>query len=181
MTEPTVARNYAEALFAAGERTGDTETFADLIEAVSGAVAADERIRIVLESPRVRKSRKESLLRQALAGRAPEIFVRFLAAVVRRGRQGQLPGIAREYLGLVDIKFNRVHAGVTLAREPDAALQADIRDRLSRVLGGREVIPHFRTAPEILGGVIVRVGDRVMDGSLRRRMLLLRRQMLGTA
>ena len=177
MREPTIAKNYAEALFALGERTGDTERFGDLIEAVGGTVEAEATVRLVLESPRVTKDEKQQLLYRALEGRAPETFLRFLTAVVKRGRQGMLGPIAREYLGLVDAKFDRVHAGVSLAREPDRALQDEIKARLTVVLE-KEVIPHFRTDPDILGGVIVRVGDRVMDGSLRRRIKILRRRML---
>jgi F-type H+-transporting ATPase subunit delta len=44
---------------------------------------------------------------------------------------------------------------------------------------GKEIVPHVRADPRILGGIIVRVGDRVMDGSLRRKLMLLRRHMLG--
>ena len=179
MREPTVARNYAEALFQMGERTGESERFGDLIEGVGGAIEADESIRVVLESPRVTKAVKQGLLGRALRDRAPDSFVRFLAAVVKRNRQGIIPAIAREYLGLLDIKFDRVHANVALARKPDLALQEAVRKSLAAVLG-KEVIPHFRDDPGILGGVIVRIGDRVMDGSLRRRLKVLRRQMLST-
>ena len=178
MREPTIARNYAEALFAAGERAGTTDRYADLLEAVAGAIEAEAQIRHVLESPRVPKTQKQHILAQALKGYAPEQFINFLGAVVKRGRQGILPAIARQYLGLVDRKYNRVHAGVTVAREPDAALQEIVRRRLSANLG-MTVIPHFRTDPAILGGLIVRVGDRIMDGSVRRRMASLRRKLIG--
>ena len=178
MREPTIARNYAEALFEIGERAGETETYAELLDALAGAVEADDSIRVTLESPRVTKAKKCAILRGALADHASEPFLRFLDAVVRRGRQGMVPGISRQFGALVDIKFNRVHAGVTLAREPDAALTEQIRLRLSAVLG-KEVIPHIREDPSILGGVMVRVGDRVMDGSLRRKLKRLRRHMLG--
>ncbi len=177
MREPTIARNYAEALFELGERTGETERFADLIEGVGGAIEADDTIRVVLESPRVTKKAKQELLARALAAVAPESFIRFLAAVIKRGRQGIIGAIARQYLSLVDVKFGRVHANVAVARETDLALQQEIGNRLSAVLG-QEVIPHLRHDPDILGGVIVRVGDRVMDGSLRRRLKLLRKAML---
>lgn len=177
MREPTIARNYAEALFTLGERSGETEQFADLIEGVGGAIEADDVVRIVLESPRVTKATKQDLLGRALRGRASDAFVRYLGAIVKRGRQGIIPAIAREYLGLVDAKFDRVHASVAMAREPDRALQEDIKSRLTAVLG-KEVIPHFREDRDLLGGVIVRVGDRVMDGSLRRRLKVLRRRML---
>ena len=178
MREPTIARNYAEALFAAGERTGDTLRFAELLEAVAGAVAADDRIRLSLESPRVPKTRKLDILEKALAGRAPGPFIRFMVGVVKRGRQGLLSAISTQYLGLVDVKLNRVHAAVTLARKPDPALVESIRRGLSEILG-KDVVPHVRMDPRIIGGVIVQIGDRIMDGSVRRRVLVLRRQMLG--
>jgi F-type H+-transporting ATPase subunit delta len=178
LREPTIARNYAEALFQVGERSGDTELFADLMEGLAAAVQTEDRVRHVLESPRVPKKTKQDILARTFAGYAPDTFVRFLGAVVKRGRQGILDAICREYLGLVDDKFNRVHAGVTVAREPDADLQDMIKRRLSVILE-KEVIPHYRTDPEILGGLVIRVGDRIMDGSVRRRMAALRRKLLG--
>ena len=178
MREPTIARNYAEALFESGERSKQSQRYADLIEAVAGAIDADPRVRTVLESPRVTKAQKREILAKALKGHAPEPFVRFLGAVVKRGRQGMFSAIAHEYLGLVDVKMNRIHAGVVVARKPDDKLQKEIAERLSRIVG-KTVVAHFRHDPGILGGVIVRMGDRVMDGSVRRKMLILRRKMLG--
>ncbi len=78
---------------------------------------------------------------------------------------------------LLDVKMNRVHAGVTLAVEPDARLEQQVVERLAQALG-REVRAHFRTDPSILGGVVVRVGDRILDGSVRRRLTALKRRML---
>jgi F-type H+-transporting ATPase subunit delta len=176
--DPTIARNYAQALLEAGERRGEAEQYAGLIEAVAGALEADPRIRVALESPRVTKEAKQRVLQRALGGRAPEPFIRFLGAVVKRGRQGLLPAISREYHLLLDHKLNRLHAGVVLAREPDERLLEEIRRRLSAAIG-KEIVPHVRADPRILGGIIVRVGDRVMDGSLRRKLMLLRRHMLG--
>ena len=171
MRNLTVARNYAEALFALGDGYGP------LLDAVAAAVQADERIRTVLESPRVSKAAKGQILEKALTGEAPKEFVRFLQAVVRRGRQALLAEIAQEYLVLLDVKLNRVHAGVTLANEADARTQKQIVERLTKALG-REVRAYFRSDPRILGGVVVRVGDRIFDGSVRRRLTALQRRML---
>ncbi len=177
MREPTIARNYAEALFESGERSGKTERYADLMKALADAIRTDDRIRHLLESPRVPKQTKQDVLSRALEDCAPEPFVRFVAAVVKRGRQAILTAICDEFSDLVDHKYNRVHAGITLAREPDVALQKAVKQRLSAVIG-KEIIPHYRTDPDILGGLIVRVGDRIMDGSLRRRMVSLRSRLL---
>jgi F-type H+-transporting ATPase subunit delta len=175
----TIARNYAEALLLAAE-AGDqdaVELFGRLMDAVAGAVGADERIAVALDSPRVAKATKGALLERALADVAPPEFVRFLQAVVRRGRQGLLGEIAQEYQVLVDLKLDRVHAGVVLVEEPDARLQKQIVERLTAALG-KDVRAHFRTERGIIGGVVVRVGDRVYDGSLKRKLTVLRRKML---
>ena len=171
MKSVTVARNYAQALFAAGDQHGP------VLDAVAGAIQADARIATALESPRVSKAAKSQILERALKGEAPREFVRFLQAVVRRGRQGLLAEIAQEYQGLLDQKLNRVHAGVTLASEADARTQKQVVERLTKALG-REVRAFFRADPRILGGVVVRVGDRIYDGSVRRRLTALQRRML---
>lgn len=171
MKSVTVARNYAAALFAAADKYGD------LLDAVAGAIQADERIAITLESPRVSKAAKGQILARALKGEAPAEFVRFLQAVVRRGRQGLLAEIAQEYQVLLDHKLNRVHAGVTLVDDADARTQQQVVERLTRALG-LEVRAFFRSDPRILGGVIVKVGDRIYDGSVRRRLTAIQRRML---
>jgi F-type H+-transporting ATPase subunit delta len=78
---------------------------------------------------------------------------------------------------MVDEHFGRLEVEITLAAEPDEALEQDLRQRLGRMLD-REILPRYRINPRILGGVIVRVGDRIMDGSVRRRLQGLRRRML---
>ena len=171
MKSITIARNYAEALFAAGDQ------FGEVLDAVAGAVQADQRIATALESPRVSKAAKAKILERGLKGQAPKEFVRFLQAVVRRGRQGLFAEIAQEYQVLLDRKLDRVHAGVTLSEEPDAKTQKQVVERLTKALG-REVRAYFRTDPRILGGVVVRVGDRILDGSVRRRLTAVQRRML---
>ncbi len=176
MSAATIARNYAEALFDLGERSGRTAEYADLIDAVAAAIATAPEVQGVLMSPRVPKAAKAKLLETAMAG-SPREFVLFLQAVVQRGRQGLLREIAVQYASLVDIKLNRIRAGVTLARTADPAMVHSIQEQLSRAMG-KEVIATFSTDPAILGGAIVRIGERVYDGSVRRRMTKLRRQLL---
>lgn len=176
MRTETIARNYAETVFQLGEQSGNVELYAELLDALAAAVAQAPKIQAVLMSPRVPKSEKARFLSEALQD-TPREFVLFLQALVRRGRQQLLREIATEYMNLLDVKLERVRAGVTLARNPDDKLKRTIQESLSRQLG-KQVIPAFTVDPEILGGTIVRVGDRVLDGSLRRRMTKLRRQLV---
>jgi F-type H+-transporting ATPase subunit delta len=172
----TIARNYAETLFDLGERSGNTERYAELIDAVAWAVETTPEVQGVLMSPRVPKSEKVRLLGAALKD-APGQFVLFLQALVKRGRQRLLREIAQEYASLLDLKHNRVRAGVTLAHPADPNLQREIQASLSRQLG-KEVLADFHVDPQILGGTVVRVGERIHDGSVRRRLTKLRRQLL---
>ncbi len=176
MSATTIARNYAEALFELAESSGRPDRFAELIDAVAAAVETTPEVQAVLMSPRVPKSEKARLLSAALVG-APREFVLFLQALVKRGRQGLLREIAAEYLALLDIKHNRVRAGVTLARPADESLKREIQTALSRQLG-KEVIAAFHVDPGILGGTVIRVAERIHDGSVRRRVTKLRRQLL---
>ena len=177
MRDSTVCRNYAETLLAVAEREKQIERFGALIDAVAGVLAADPALKGVFMSPRVPKDTKKRLVEQALTRVAPVSFIRFLQAIVQRGRQYLLTDIAAEYEQLVDRRLDRVHAVVTTARPVDAKLAQAIQKRLTEVFA-KNVLPHFRTEPALLGGIVVRVGDRVFDGSLRRKLKLLRNRML---
>ena len=176
MRTETIARNYAEALFELAARSGQAEHYADLIDAVAAAVETIPKVKAVLMSPRIPKAEKSRFLGAALKD-TPRDFVLWLQALVKRRRQGILREIAVEYLGLVDQQLNRVRASVTLARKPDEKLKRMIEDNLSRQLE-KQVIAAYLVYSEILGGTSIRVGDRVLDGSVRRRMTRLRRQLL---
>jgi F-type H+-transporting ATPase subunit delta len=173
----TIARNYAEALFALAEQANATAEYGELIATVAAAIQNTPRVSDVFLSPRVPKAEKVRLIGEALKD-TPKPFRLFAQAVVKRRRAPLLPEIAVEYGRLVDEKLGRVRAGVTLVREPESALARVIEERLSKALG-KQVITHFSADPEILGGTIVRIGDRIYDGSVRRRMARLRRQLLG--
>ena len=174
-----VAENYAEALFELGNQAGELERFGELMQATAGAVAGSPAVQAVLMNPKITKAAKADFLgRSVTAVGAPRELVLYLAAVVKRGRQGMLSQIAAAYLDLLDRHFGRVRATVTVARKADAELTRAIAERLSANLG-KEVVPTVEIDPALLGGVVVRVGDRVHDGSLKRRLQRLRRQLLG--
>ncbi len=177
MRETTIARSYAEALFALGERHEAHAAFAEAFHQLSALIERVPRVRTFLESPKIEAANKKAVLQGALQGRVPQLFLNFVLVVLDKRRQRLLPEIAREYDALLDERSGRLHVEVTLAREPDERAEEDLRAELSRILGKR-VIPHVVVNPNILGGLVVRYGDKVMDGSLRRRLSTLRRRLL---
>jgi F-type H+-transporting ATPase subunit delta len=178
MREPTIARNYAETAMELARRADDIHGWSELLDTLGAAVENDRTLRTFLESPRVSADRKNEVLGKAYGAQLPRSFVRFLQALVTHRRQMLLPLIAAEYRDLMDEVEGRVHAAVTVAREPGAEGRANVAAQLGRALG-KEVVPHFTVNAAILGGLVVRVGDTVLDGSVRRRLSTLRQRMIG--
>ncbi len=178
MRESTIARNYAEALLELAKRANDLRGWGTILDGIADAIRRDPKLRAFLETPRVDTAAKNAVLRKALVDRAPAKFVRFIESVVSHRRQMLIPAIAVEYMDLVDLAENRMHASVTVARETDAKSSKLIAERLSKVFS-KEVIAHVTVDPRILGGAVVRIGDTVMDGSVRRKLSMLRSRMIG--
>lgn len=180
MNDATIGRNYAETLLILAKKEGKKEEWGALIEAIASAMREDRTLRTFLESPKLAASRKIEILAKALGKRVPPVFLRFLETVIMKRRQMVIPAIASEYRALIDESEDRVHTNVTVAREPAEPEKDALVRQLSRLFGKR-VVPHISINPAILGGVIVKVGDTVMDGSVRRRLATLRSRMLATA
>ncbi len=177
MRDTTIARNYAEVLLSLARKADGLDGWGAMLDQVVSGIWGNERLRRFLESPNVDAELKRGIIGKAFGDRMPLLMVRFLQALITHRRQMLLPEIAHEYHILVDEIANRVHAQVTVARE----LPAAERDRLATSLSaslGKSVVPHVVVNPEILGGVIVKVDERVMDGSVRRRLAMLRGSML---
>ena len=177
MRETTIARNYAEALLSLAQKANDPHGWGKMLNDIAQAIGADVTLRRFLESPKVSADQKSEILAKALQDRVPRILVRYLQTLIRNRRQMMIPVIATEYFALLDEAENRVHADVTLAREPSKAEQTAIKERLGTALK-KDVVPHVRVDPAILGGVIVKIGDTVMDGSVRKRLTTLRSRLV---
>ncbi|MFO7894385.1 MAG: ATP synthase F1 subunit delta [Longimicrobiales bacterium] len=176
MRNLTIARNYAAALFELGRRHDEAQAYADAFSELDEVLTSD-RVRAFLETPKIGAKEKQAVLRSALEGRVPDRFLHFLLVVVKKGRQALLPEVRTEYRAMLDAAVGRIHANVTLARPADAEVERVITERLSALLG-KDVLPHITVNPEILGGLVVRFGDRAMDGSLRRQLVSLKREMM---
>ncbi|MGI9076306.1 MAG: F0F1 ATP synthase subunit delta [Gemmatimonadaceae bacterium] len=177
MREPTIASNYAEALVALARKADDLSGWGKMIQDVASAIQHEEKLRQFLEAPRVTAQAKNEIIARAFQDRYPRLFVKFLQAVISHRRQKLIPEIAIQYERIVDVEQNRVHAEVTVAYQPDASAESEIASGISKALG-KTVVPHFTVRPEILGGLIVRVGDSVMDGSVRKRLSTLRGKLM---
>ena len=177
MRDETVAREYAETLFVLAERHEGLEVFGRGVDLVAGLIDQAPDFRLFLETPRIDAEAKKALVRRAFEGELPVQLLNFLFVTIDKRRQRLLRQIAQHFRALVDEKEGRAHVEVTLARPIDGATLDLVTRRLSGLLGVTAV-PHVRIRPEILGGVIVRTGDTIYDGSVRKRLDGMRRQLL---
>ncbi len=177
MRDETIARNYAEALFELAERHEGVEAYGTGIETVARLIDENDDFRRFLQTPRIAVAQKKAVVRRVFGEALPAKLVNFLLITLDKRRQRLLRAIAREYMGLMDQHFNRVHVEVTLARQFDEKSMEEMEKRLTAALG-KTAIPHVRVKPSILGGAIFRTGDTIYDGSLRRRLDGMRRRLL---
>jgi F-type H+-transporting ATPase subunit delta len=179
MRDATIGKNYAEALLELARRADDPAGWGKLMRDVANGMQQDITVQHFLESPKISEAQKNEVFFQALGDRVPRHFLRFLQTLVRKRRQMLIPTISEEYDKLLDVHEGRVHANVTVARETSAEDETRIAQQLSRVIG-KTVVPHLSVNPAILGGVVVKIGDTVMDGSVRRRLGRLQAQILSS-
>ena len=177
MRDETVARNYAETLFELARRNESIQEYGEALGMVAGLLEDDSRFRTFVETPRIDDENKKDLIRKVFRDKAPKQVINFVLITIDKRRQALLREISEEYSLLLDNHLGREHVEVTVARPLDDTTANVVSEQLSKMLG-RQAIPHIRVKPEILGGLVVRTGDMIYDGSVRRRLEGLRRRLL---
>jgi F-type H+-transporting ATPase subunit delta len=179
----TTARRYAEAAFEIAERDGTVEQWLQQLTAIAEAVS-DPAVARRLEDPQVPQSVRLDALRGTSSGRGASAgtgangqmmaqFGNLLGLVVRRRRVESLPDIAREFKRLYNRRAGIVEATATSATQLESGELSALRSRLEQMTGGRIELD-TQVDPSLLGGVQVRIGDTLIDGSVRGRLERLR-------
>jgi F-type H+-transporting ATPase subunit delta len=178
--DETVARNYAEALFELAGRRGQREAYGEAMESVARILAENPNAKLFLETPRIDPEAKKRVLRSVLGEGFPRPVLNFLLVTIDKRRQRLIQAISTAYHELLDDELGRTHVEVTVARTFDDQALATLAERLSVMLG-KQAVPHVRVKPSVLGGVMLKTGDTVYDGTLRRRLEGMRRSLLAAA
>jgi F-type H+-transporting ATPase subunit delta len=176
MLQGAIARRYAGAIFdlAIKQNTLD-RTLEDVKEIAQ--LFANRKLVYLLREPKIPAKRKEAALRQALQSRVLPTSLNLVLLVVQRELVDLIPGIARDLEMMVLEYRNQAIAEVTTAAPLDQQQGTRVKQALERRTG-KSIIMQTRVDPAILGGVIARVGDRVIDGSVRYRLTALQQQLL---
>jgi len=172
---------YAKALLSATEKAGATETVLDQLSGfIHDVIERMPNFDAVLSSPRVSPEEKARLLDRAVGKKVHVLLLNFLKVMARHGRLDCL----RAALAAAHQQYNemrgRVEVVVESAAPLDANSKASITAQLKRLLGA-DVILQTKVNPDVLGGLVVRVGDTVYDASVANRLNGLKRAVLSAA
>ena len=172
---------YAKALLGVTEAAGNTEVVLAEFDAFLKEVLEKlPKFAAALASARVPHADKEQMLEKVLRGKVVGQLLDFLKVVSRHGRMDCLRAINEAAHRLNDERRGRVLVTVVTASPIDDQLLSQINSQLSAALG-KQAILQTRVNPELLGGLEVRIGDKVYDGSLRTRLEKMRGDALNQA
>lgn len=178
MLKDSVARRYSSALFALAVEAGATTQTVEQLDAFVRALDRDPELAQFFESPVIERERKEKMLAAALAG-ASELVRNFVILLVRKRRENLVVLVARQMHELLDQHEHRARAMIeTPTTLSDSELGA-LAGRLSSVYR-LTIEPHVKVQPELLGGIVVQVGDRYIDASVSGKLEELRRHLLAS-
>ena len=175
----TAARRYAEAAFEVAQRDGTVETWRNEL-GVAAAVVGDERLGRVLANPAIALERRTELLVTAIGSRVSRPVLNLIQLQLRRGRIEELPRVAAEFVRLDNRRQGITVATATAAAELTPDEVRALTTRLEQFTGGRVELD-VTVDPSLLGGLVVRVGDRLIDGSVRGRLERLRNRLVSGA
>src|ERR1700759_1670544 len=173
------ARVYAEALFAAGEDKGKLNELQQQLAEFADAVDGDRELQVFLFSPYLSSNDKKDGLRRVVTGAEPE-FANFLELLVEKGRMPDVFRIRRELDELWKKANRRLDVTVTSAIELDRSVVGRIGEEVERQTG-EKVDLSSEVDDGILGGIVLRVGNMVLDASIRTRLEKLRKSVASAA
>ena len=171
------ARRHARAAFQIALERNELDKWRGDLNKLSQAVK-DPLIFAFVENPKFHLDSKAEVLLHGLAGINP-IVLNLALISVSRGRLNIITDVAQEYGHMVDEKEGIAHADVTVA----VSLSSDEEEKLARRLGdiiGSKVLISTGVAPEIIGGLVIKVGDKLIDGSTKSKFTALKKSMGGS-
>ncbi len=174
MASGSLARRYAKAVI----EMGSTDQIGLDLRTLAKAMKESVELQTVLTNPAIRRADRRRVLDGLLQLISANPLTKNLVYLLLDGeRLSELGGISRELDAMIEAKGGRITAEVTSARPLDPAQLSQITAALEK-LSGKKVTIHKKEDPDLLGGVVAKVGDRVYDGSLRTQLRNLREDLI---
>lgn len=174
MAAGSLARRYAKAVFEIGQANGNLDKIGADLRALAAAMKESAELQSALSNPAIRRADRRKVIDGLLQRIAAAPHTKNLVYLLLDGeRVGALPAIAREVDAMIVARAGRVTAEIVSAKPLDPTQLSQITAALEK-LSGKKVDVTKREDPNLLGGVVAKVGDQVYDGSLRTQLRNLR-------
>ncbi|MBV9868299.1 MAG: ATP synthase F1 subunit delta [Abitibacteriaceae bacterium] len=170
------ARRYAGALFGLARQRNEISQIAAGIQVISQAVNGSPQLLTILEHPRITRDRKKELLRQVFSESVPADVEHFLFLLIDKERANIIPEVLVAFARLLDEYSREVDVEAVTALPMTEAQTEALRQRLE-ASSGYKVRLTTRVDESILGGLIVRIGDKLIDGSIATQLQAMREQL----
>jgi F-type H+-transporting ATPase subunit delta len=177
LTTTVSARRYAQAIFQIAEERSELDKWRGELGRMTDILKVPE-LASLLEAAKIPFPKKQQLLKEALAGLSP-LALNLGYLLVSRGKLRLIESIHSEYNRLVDESYQVEHIAVTTAVPLDEKEKEQLSQRFSRAIG-KKVVLETSVAPSILGGLVAKVGNTILDGSTRNALNTLRKELAGS-
>jgi len=169
-----IARRYAKALLLIGKEDGQAETYRDEIAGVSELISTEKELELAINNPLYDMEGRKKVLQAVIAKLdLTKVTEAFLMLLFDKGRIGFLGAISDFYQKLADELKGVLRASLVSASELSSETTDKIRATLSNMTG-KDIILDAEEDPELIGGIVTRIGDLVLDGSIRTQLLNMR-------
>ena len=172
----STARRYAQALYQEAAAQGVTDAVDADVQILGETMDDSRELKLFFESPVISRDKKEAVIGKLFDGKVDDLVVRLMKLLVQKGREDVLPAVIEQYADLRDERLGQVEALVRTAMPMEYDETEDLRKALEAKTG-KKVRLRIEVEPDLIGGVVVRIGDRVYDGSVQHQLETLRDQL----
>ncbi len=171
MKNLAIARRYAKALMLIGKADGQAETYREELNRVAVMVSQNSNLEQAISNPVYDAAGRKNVLRSVIEQlKMSEVMTSFLLLVFDKGRIGFLESINEFYQKLADDVKGVARASLVSATELSSETIEKIRSTLSQKTG-KDIKLEVEQDPSLIGGIVTRIGDLVLDGSIRTQLL----------
>jgi F-type H+-transporting ATPase subunit delta len=172
-----IARMYAGALLGIGQEKGILTQVEEELKQVAGIISGDKDMMMYLKSPKISREDKKGMIDKIFAGKIADVMVNFLKVLIDKDRQMLIKDIDESFAEFMDQANNRQRVRVVASTELDGGvvdrIKAALKDKFKK-----EIIMDITVNKSILGGIIIKIGDLIIDGSLSKSLSKVRGRLL---
>jgi F-type H+-transporting ATPase subunit delta len=176
--ENAIGGIYAAALFELARDAGRVEPVRDELAELARVAEQSVEFRTYITSVAIGIDERAASLERMFRGRLSDVVLNTLQVLNRKGRLGSLAGLHRAYVAQCEAASGQVKVQATSAVELSVAQRGEVT-RLAEGLSGRQPLVEFVVDPQVIGGLVLRIGDYRLDNSIRRHLSVARTRLLG--